>query len=108
MARTFESTRDVIIQVASLAEAKRFYEQVLGFTSTPHGDRLVAFETGSFTLYVEEGASPGPVFDYLVEDPAAAKQQLVAAGCTVVEEDPSVPRIYVRDPFGVTFNVGKR
>jgi catechol 2,3-dioxygenase-like lactoylglutathione lyase family enzyme len=108
MARTFESTRDVIIQVASLAEATRFYERVLGFAATPHGDKLVAFETGSFTLYVEQGGSPGPVFDFLVEDPTAAKRQLVAAGCTVVEEDPSVPRIYVRDPFGVTFNVGKR
>jgi hypothetical protein len=28
------------------------------------------------------------------------------AGCTLIEEDASVPRCYVRDPFGVVLNIG--
>jgi len=37
----------------------------------------------------------------------AAKARLIAAGCTVEEEDPSLPRCYIRDPYGVVFNIGQ-
>ena len=29
------------------------------------------------------------------------------AGCTVQEENRSVPRCYIRHPFGVVFNIGQ-
>jgi predicted enzyme related to lactoylglutathione lyase len=67
--------------------------------------RLVGFETGAFCLYVERGKEHGPVFDFLVPDIQAAKRQLVAAGCTVIEENPKIPRCYIRDPFGFVFNI---
>lgn len=35
----------------------------------------------------------------------AAKRSLLSAGCTVREEDPSVPRCYIRDPHGLVFNI---
>jgi catechol 2,3-dioxygenase-like lactoylglutathione lyase family enzyme len=69
---------------------------------------LVGFETGSFRLYVEKGAAHGPVLEFLVPDVALARAQLLAAGCVVVEEDPSVPRCYVRDPQGLVFNIGRK
>jgi hypothetical protein len=31
---------------------------------------------------------------------------LLAAGCTLLEENPAVPRCYLRDPFGMTYNIG--
>ena len=102
------SSRDVIIQVRSLAEATQFYQNVLGFLRSSRSPGLVGFETGSFTLYVQEGALAGPVFDLLVEDPQITKAELLAAGCVLVEEDASVPRIYLRDPHGLVFNLGKR
>jgi hypothetical protein len=37
-----------------------------------------------------------------------AKSRLIAAGCEVVEEDPSVPRVYLRDRFGLVFNITER
>ena len=67
----------------------------------------MGFETGAFCLYVEKGKAHGPVFEFLVADVQAAKRRLVAAGCTVLEEDASVPRCYVRDPYGVAFNIGQ-
>lgn len=70
------------------------------------GDKLIGFETGSFRLYVEKGAEHAPVFDFLVADVQMAKAALLAAGCTLVEEGTGVPRCYVRDPYGVTFNIG--
>ena len=35
----------------------------------------------------------------------APEKTLVAAGCTVVEKDSSVPRCYVRDAHGLVFDV---
>jgi predicted enzyme related to lactoylglutathione lyase len=42
-----------------------------------------------------------------VPDIQEAKRQLVAAGCTVIEENPEIPRCYIKDPYGMIFNVGQ-
>lgn len=102
-----KSSRDVIIRTASWSEAVRFYESVLGFRIASRCEGLIGFETGSFRLYVERGEPHGPVFDFLVADVPATRDRLLQAGCTLIEEDPRVPRCYVRDPFGVTFNVDR-
>jgi len=31
--------------------------------------------------------------------------RVLAAGCALVEEDPAVPKCYLRDPFGLVFNI---
>jgi predicted enzyme related to lactoylglutathione lyase len=103
-----QSSRDIIIRTGSWADAVHFYEQVLGFTVASRAEGMVGFETGSFCLYVEKGPSHGPVLEYLVPDVGTTRDLLVRAGCTVVEEDPSLPRCYVRDPYGVTFNIGRK
>ena len=104
----FHSSRDVIIQVPDLEQALEFYGEVLGFKVSKRYEGCVGFETGAFQLFVEQGPNPGPVFDFLVPDVQAAKKLLLAAGCRVVEEDPQLPRVYMRDPYGLTFNLGKR
>ena len=102
------SSRDVIIRTAAWQEAVRFYEEVLGFKVSSRADGMVGLETGSFCLYVERGAAHGPVFDFLVADVQATRDRLLAAGCTLVEEDPQLPRCYLRDPNGLVFNLGRK
>jgi len=101
------SSSDVIIRTEAWAQATAFYEFVLGLPVTHRSENLVGFDTGVFCLYVEKGQEHGPVFEFFVPDVEAAKSKLLAAGCTVQEEDPSVPRCYIRDPYGVVFNVAK-
>jgi catechol 2,3-dioxygenase-like lactoylglutathione lyase family enzyme len=108
MAGSVRSSRDIIIRTGDWAAATAFYTAVLGFEQVYRGENLVGFETGSFRLYVEQGEAHGPVFDFLVPDVQAAKARLIASGCMLVEEDPAVPRCYLRDPFGVVFNLGLR
>ena len=103
----FDSSRDVIVRTDAWPSAVKFYQSVLGFPISHRSDGLVGFETGSFCLYVEEGRPHGPVFELLVEDVFAAKVTLLAAGCTVIEEDPAIPRSYFRDPYGIIFNIGR-
>jgi catechol 2,3-dioxygenase-like lactoylglutathione lyase family enzyme len=106
MEREIRSSRDVIIRTRDLERAQQFYASVLGFSVEQHSDTLKGFETGAFYLYLEKGKDHGPVFDFLVADVQAAKAKLIAAGCTLIEEDASVPRCYVRDPYGIVFNIG--
>ena len=107
MKKTFRSSRDVIIRTGDWTKATKFYKSVLGLSVTHRSKTIMGFETGSFCLYVEKGKEHGPVFEFLVPDVQAAKRKLVAAGCTVVEENPSLPRCYIRDPYGVVFNIGQ-
>jgi catechol 2,3-dioxygenase-like lactoylglutathione lyase family enzyme len=104
---TFRSSRDVIIRTDKWAEATAFYGSVLGLPVVHRSDTLMGFETGAFCLYVEQGKEHGPVFEFLVPDIQAAKQRLLASGCTLQEEDASVPRCYIKDPYGVVFNIGQ-
>jgi len=106
MATGFKASRDIIIRTNNWSEALRFYGSVLNLPTTEQGDTIVGFETGSFCLYVEQGKEHGPVFEFLVPDVQAAKRKLIAAGCSVIEEDPGIPRCYIRDPYGMVFNVG--
>jgi hypothetical protein len=104
----YTASRDVIIRTEAWDEALNFYGRVLGFPVFYETETMVGFETGGFRLYVEKGSEHGPVFDFLTEDVPAAKAALMAAECELVEEDESVPRLYLRDRFGMTFNVGRR
>jgi len=105
MKKALQSSRDVIIQVDDWTKALEFYGTTLGFPVSHRTPDIVGFETGAFCLYVEKGNRPGPVFDFLVSDAQDTKDRLLAAGCTIIEENPAVPRCYIRDPFGVVFNI---
>jgi catechol 2,3-dioxygenase-like lactoylglutathione lyase family enzyme len=107
MNQSFHASRDVIIRTPEWGAAVAFYATTLGFPEVYRGDCIVGFDAGAFRLYVEKGNTHGPVFEYLVADVQMAKLQLISAGCEVVEEDASVPRCYVRDPYGMTFNIGQ-
>jgi predicted enzyme related to lactoylglutathione lyase len=105
MSNTFKSTRDVIVRTKDFAAAKTFYEKVLRLSTTYASQKLVGYDTGSFRLYVEEGEAHGPVFEFKVGDFAAARASLLEAGCSLLEEDPKVPRCYLKDPYGLVFNI---
>jgi catechol 2,3-dioxygenase-like lactoylglutathione lyase family enzyme len=106
MDQEFRSSRDVIIRTDAWSEAVAFYESVLGFPVVHRSPTMAGFDTGAFRLYVEKGKEHGPVFEFLVSDVPNAKHRLIAAGCTVQEEDASVPRCYIRDPYRLVFNIG--
>ncbi len=107
MTESFTSTREVILRTEQWADALKFYGSVLGLPIAYEAATMVGFETGAFRLYVEKGKPHAPVFEFLVRDLQAEKARLVAAGCVVVEEDASLPRCYLRDPFGLVFNLGQ-
>lgn len=99
------STRDVIFRTGNLAAAKAYYHGALGFPIVTDSERMLGFDTGAITLYFEPGDANGAVFEFEVDDIAKAKSEMLARGCTLVEENPAIPRCYVRDRFGLVFNL---
>src|SRR5579864_3248272 len=108
MPELIRSTRDVIIRTPDAKAAADFYQRVLGLAITRRVGEIVGFETGTLQLFVEQGDALPAVLDFLVQDVQTTKAKLVAAGCVIVEENPNVPRCYLRDPFGLMFNLGQR
>jgi catechol 2,3-dioxygenase-like lactoylglutathione lyase family enzyme len=85
-----KSSRDVIVRAENLEAAKSFYHGIMEFAIVQDSSRLVGFDTGSFTLYVEHGADATPVFDFLTDTFDETKARLLSEGCSLVEEDPAL------------------
>ena len=103
-----KSSRDVLIQIKKIDTAAKFYKKVLGFQVIERSEQLIGFETGSFRFFIDKGESYGPVFEFYVPDLKQAKKTLVKNGCRIEVEDPMIPRCYVRDPFGLIFNLAEK
>jgi catechol 2,3-dioxygenase-like lactoylglutathione lyase family enzyme len=102
------STRDVLIQTPDIETAGAFYEKLLGLKEFYRTGTMIGLEAGALRLFIDKGEPYGPVFEFLVKDIRKAKDRLVAAGCRVEQDDPSIPRCYVRDPYGLVFNIAEK
>ena len=94
------STSDLIFRTGDLGAAKAYYHGELGFPIVAETERLVAL-----AVYFERGDANGAVFEFEVDDVAQAKAEMLARGCSLVEEDQDLPRCYLRDRFGLVFNL---
>ena len=56
-------------------------------------------------LFIEPGPLLGPVLEVTVDNVADAKQRLVKNGCEIIKDEPDVPRCYVKDAFGLIYNL---
>jgi catechol 2,3-dioxygenase-like lactoylglutathione lyase family enzyme len=94
-----------MLRTHDLAAAKSYYNGELGFPIIAEAENLLGFDLGDFVLYFEHGDDNGSVFEFQVTDVAEAKERMSAHGCLLLEEDPKKPRCYMRDPFGLIFNL---
>ena len=98
----FTGNRDIAVSVSELEKSRGFYEGVLGLKPEYLEEGLAVYNTGQFTLYVQEGEPHPPVPSFTVPDIKAARRYLVESGCTVIEERDT--SIYFRDPDGTTWD----
>jgi len=96
---------DILIQAEDPRQAARFYEDQLGFSVTGEAPDMISLHGPHINLFIERGPALGPVLEVTVDDVDAAKRRLVANGCTVVKDEPQFPRCYIRDPFGLIYNL---
>jgi len=103
MANTFGA--DILIQAGDPKEAAAFYVKELGFVITDEAPRMISLHGPHINLFIEEGPALGPVLEVSVADVEKTKARLVARGCQVVKDEPEFPRCYVKDPFGLIYNL---
>jgi catechol 2,3-dioxygenase-like lactoylglutathione lyase family enzyme len=99
----FRSNSDIAIHVPNLQKAEAFYGETLGFPVTSRADGQLAFDTGSFTLWVNKDSQPRSFIpSFNVSDYPAAVALLEAAGSNAVETQGVT---YFLDPFGFAFDI---
>lgn len=99
--------RDILIQAEDPQAAASWYVENLGFEITGNEPNMVSLEGAKINMYIERGPALGPVLEVFAGDVEAAKARMVEQGCQIVKDEPEVPRCYVRDPFGVIYNLAK-
>ena len=103
MANTFGT--DILIQAEDIQKAAAFYVDQLGFIVTGESDGMISLHGSHINLFIEHGPALGPVLEVTVKDVDEAKARLVAQGCEIVKDEPEFPRCYVKDPFGLIYNL---
>ncbi len=102
------ASRDVLLQTTEMTDAAEFYRDALGLTVFLRTPSMIGLEAGGICLYLEQAPALGPVFEFFVDDLETAKRDLRQRGCVLLLEDPEVPKCYLRDPFGLTFNIAAK
>jgi|ERR1700677_3229347 predicted enzyme related to lactoylglutathione lyase len=97
---------DILIQAQDPKSAAAFYVKQLGFEITDDNPKMIGLHGDHINLFIEPGPPlGGPVFEVTVASVEEAKLRLVKNGCTIVKDEPDFPRCYVKDPFGLIYNL---
>ncbi len=96
---------DILIQAEDPNGAALFYVEQLGFEITGETPEMISLHGKHINLFIERGPALGPVLEVTVDSVEEAKLRLVKNGCTVVKDEPDFPRCYIRDPFGLIYNL---
>jgi glyoxalase superfamily protein len=103
MANTFGT--DIIFQAPNPKNAASFYVEQLGFEITGDEPDMIGLHGDNINLFIERGPALGPVFEVTVPSVEEARLRLVKNGCVIVKDEPDFPRCYVKDPFGLIYNL---
>lgn len=103
MGNTFGT--DILIQSENPEKAAAFYVKELGFEITDDNPNMIGLHGDHINLFIERGPMLGPVLEVTVENVEAAKASLAKKGCEIIKDEPDFPRCYIRDPFGLIYNL---
>jgi catechol 2,3-dioxygenase-like lactoylglutathione lyase family enzyme len=96
---------DILIQALDPRKAALFYVEHLGFEITDDNPKMVGLHGKHINLFIEPGPTLGPVLEVTVDSVEKAKARLVKSGCEIVKDEPDFPRCYVKDPYGLIYNL---
>jgi catechol 2,3-dioxygenase-like lactoylglutathione lyase family enzyme len=106
----FRSNNEVAVHVSDLGKAAHFYGEVLGFRLVSRSERQLEFDSGKLRLYVNLDSRPLPSYvpSFDVNDREQAREYLEALGCKPVLVASQPGLYYMRDPFGLLFDLVER
>ncbi|WP_197489774.1 VOC family protein [Rossellomorea aquimaris] len=100
-------SKNIGFQVENVEEAKLFYENVLGLKHPEQSFvNEVEFRTDNNSIFLIKGTENlGPVMEIFVNNLEEAKNHLLTNGFEIVRWEGKGKDCYVKDPFGMIFNV---
>jgi len=96
---------DVLIQAPDPQKAARFYVEQLGFEITDPNPKMIGLHGKRINLFIEPGPALGPVLEITVDSIEKATARLLKNGCEIIKDEPDFPRRYIRDPYGLIYNL---
>jgi catechol 2,3-dioxygenase-like lactoylglutathione lyase family enzyme len=103
MANTFGA--DILIQAPDPKKAAAFYVEHLGFEITGEEPQMISLHGRHINLFIERGPMLGPVLEVTVDSVEGARNHLVKNGCEFIKDEPDFPRCYIKDPYGLIYNL---
>jgi catechol 2,3-dioxygenase-like lactoylglutathione lyase family enzyme len=105
----YQMSPNVAVRTEDFSRAIDFYANVLGFSNRSHDPDLGDMDASPLNLFIiADQEITGPVMELFVDDLEEARQHLIDNGCEVIRWRGVGQDCYVRDPFGVMFNVWQR
>jgi predicted enzyme related to lactoylglutathione lyase len=103
---SYQMSSNIAVRTDRLAEAITFYTQVLGFEIRSTDNDSADIDASPIRLFViEDHEITGAVMELIVQDLETAREELVAQGCKVLRWRGKGQDCYIRDPFGVIYNL---
>jgi hypothetical protein len=96
---------DILIQAEDPKSAASFYVEHLGFEITEETPAMIGVCGDRINLFIERGPALGPVLEVTVDNVEEAKVRLLKEGCVIIKDEPKLPRCYIKDPFGLIYNL---
>ncbi len=102
----YKMSPNIAVRTEDKQKAIDFYSNVIGFAERKSNKEYADLDADPINLFViEDKEITGPVMELFVDDLEKAKEELVSNGCKVVKWLGKGQDCYIRDPFGVTFNI---
>jgi len=96
---------DILIQAPDPLQAAEFYVKELGFEITDKKPNMISLHGKNINFFIERGPALGPVLEVTVKNVKQARANLEKKGCQVAKDEPDFPRCYVKDPYGLIYNL---
>ncbi len=105
MRARYKSSSCVCYQVPDRKRAVEFYSQIFGYPVVEVTEQNTELNASPIRLFIDQGPQLGPIMEIVVDDLETARIELLAHGCTEVRWGGRGNPCYLRDPFGICFNV---
>ena len=106
MKTPFRKSNHASVLARDLTAARDYYETVMELELLDSTDEQLVFKTGDSFFYVVRNLDrTGTVLEFYVDNLNVAKERLVSKGCQIIKWEEKGKDCYLKDPFGVIFNL---
>ncbi len=101
----YKMSRCVCLETPDKEGAIKFYRDVFGLEVQQNDGECTELDGDHFRLFIDQREKPQVIFEFLVPNLEQARDELVAAGCEVLRWEGKGKPCYLRDPYGMIFNL---